>query len=107
MTIAVTYQGKTLATADTNSDKVVSVEGNYYFDQSVIDMSNMSVHGEGKNYFCPVKRGYCDYYDLKDESGTVITENIGWIYDEFENKSFTSIKHKMAFDKSIVEVSEM
>lgn len=88
-----------LATGELSSS-VVSSEGNFYFDRSVVDFTKLVMKGESQQYTCPIKRGTCDYYNLIDDQGNVVDDEIGWIYENVENSLFKGIEGKIAFYKN-------
>jgi Domain of unknown function (DUF427) len=79
---------------------VIGAEGNYYFDRSVVDFFHLMMKGEGQQYTCPIKRGTCDYYNLVDDAGNIVEDEIGWIYESVENSLFKGVEHKIAFYKN-------
>ncbi|NJK71306.1 DUF427 domain-containing protein [Candidatus Gracilibacteria bacterium] len=76
---------------------VVHVEGNYYFDKSLVNFDLIKMMGNGQQYTCPIKRGTCDYYNLVNSNGETVTEEIGWVYEKVNNEMFKLVEHKMAF----------
>lgn len=83
--------------ADFASGRVVQVEGNWYLDKSLADFSHLRMVGEGKNYFCPIKKGWCDYYTF--DNGVEMVEEIAWVYSQVANSLFDTIVGKIAFWK--------
>jgi len=106
MNISVTYKSQTLASAtqeDFESNKVLQVEGNYYFDTSLINEDILKIHGDGQQYTCPIKQGTCDYYNIVI-NGEVVVEDAGWIYEKVENGLYESIEGKIAFYQNKVTI---
>jgi uncharacterized protein (DUF427 family) len=89
-----------LATAtdlDIKEGRVVKVENNFYLDSTLVDMTNLTVKGEGKNYTCPIKKGTCDYYSFDD--GKEQIDELAWIYPKVDNTLYSEIDGKVAFWK--------
>ena len=98
-----TFDGAILARstqADLESGRVVNVEGNWYFDLSLVDQTYLKMDGAGHNYHCPIKNAWCDYYLFS--SGAETIKEIAWIYPKVENSMFVKINGKMAFWKGKV-----
>ena len=90
--------------ADLDSGKVVSVEGNWYFDLSLANPVHLVKVGEGKNYHCPIKKGWCDYFDYDD--GKEKISELAWIYPEVENELYKQVDGKIAFWKGKYQLVE-
>jgi uncharacterized protein (DUF427 family) len=99
MTITIEYKGAQIARGEVGNN-VVALEGNYYFDRSVVDFTMIKMKGEGQQYTCPIKKGMCDYYNLVDSNGGAIIDEIGWIYEHVNNSQFSIIEGKIAFYNS-------
>lgn len=109
MQITVKYQDLVLATAssqDFQTGKALKVEGNYYFDQSLINSDLLKMKDSGGQYTCPIKQGTCDYYNLIDQNGQELINEVGWIYPKVNNSLFVEIEGKMAFYPGKVEFVE-
>jgi uncharacterized protein (DUF427 family) len=99
-TIISTPQGIELARFSPEDQKaglVVQVEGNWYLDSSLVHMSLLQMVGDGKNYHCPIKQAWCDYYSFVSTDETV--SEIAWIYPTVANTLFQSIAGKVGFWK--------
>lgn len=81
---------------DMKSGKIIFVEGNYYFDKSLINFEHLQMHGKGQQYFCPIKQSSCDYYNIV-ENNQIIETDVSWIYETITNGMFKDIAGKMAF----------
>jgi uncharacterized protein (DUF427 family) len=96
MKITVTYKDEIIASGELGKE-VVNIEGSYYFDQKVVEMTRLKMKGSGGQYFCPIKQGSCDYYDFVDQDGKVVIDEVGWIYEN--PKYLLPCKGKIAFYK--------
>jgi uncharacterized protein (DUF427 family) len=94
--LAKTRTGEVIAKGEIGKT-VISLEGNYYFDKSVVDFERVHIKGKGQQYTCPIKRGTCDYYNLVNLQGDVEIDEVGWIYESVESSLFKNIEHRIAF----------
>ena len=83
--------GKTIL----ETEKAVSLEGNFYFPVSE-DFAKMLTESS-RTYRCPWK-GFANYYDVDG------VKNAGWIYHEPKEEA-AAIAGMIAFDPELVEVS--
>ncbi len=73
------------------TQSVFRLEGNWYFDQSVVDMHNLQV--TDRTYVCPHK-GTCFWIDLVTDKGVVA--DVAWVYT-IVKANYEHIKDKIAF----------
>ncbi len=99
MIITIKSKGQQIARGVVGNN-VVSIEGNYYFDRSVVDFSRLKMKGEGQQYTYPIKKGTCDYYNLVDKDGLILIDEIGWIYEHLDNTQSSILEGKIAFYNS-------
>jgi uncharacterized protein (DUF427 family) len=95
----------TISNDDLDSGKAIQMEGNWYVDPSLVDITYLEMEGEGKNYHCPVKRGDCDYYNFSFEDEEI--KEIGWIYPSPENTQYKQIAGKFGFWKGRSVVAQV
>lgn len=76
-------------------ENVISMEGNYYFERSLVDLKNTTM--KPKAYFCPIKQSSCDYYFLVDGNGLTNNREMAWIYPEISNTLFKRIAGMVGF----------
>jgi len=77
------------------SDKTVSLEGNYYFPPDAVSMEYLKKTDH--QYTCPWK-GECDYYDVV--VGECVEKDAAWMYPE-PSEAAQSIKGFFAFKPGI------
>lgn len=94
-TVKVTYQDITLAKGILESD-VKQLEGRYYFHPASLNKEVFQMKGQGGQYYCPVKQGKADYYNVVWD-GKVLVDEAGWVYESLDNKDFAKIEGWMAF----------
>jgi uncharacterized protein (DUF427 family) len=100
MKVTVSVNGQQIAQAkqeDFETSKIIQVEGNYYFDRSLVDFSSLVMKDQGQQYTCPVKLGTLDYYNLVDGEGNVVVDELCWIYEKLDNTLFEQAQSKVAF----------
>lgn len=103
MKITATYQDKIIAQGEYGTE-VVSVDGNYYFSREVTDFGHLQIKGKGQQYYCPIKKSKCDYYNLVDENENIIVDEIGWIY-ETTIELYKACAKKIAFYSDKVSIT--
>ncbi len=81
-----------IASAQPEANAVLPFEGNWYYEQSKVDFTNLKV--TERTYTCPYK-GVCYWVDLETPEGTT-AQNIGWIYRQ-PKPGYEQIKDKVAF----------
>jgi uncharacterized protein (DUF427 family) len=89
------YKLASVSTADIKEGRVSKVENNYYLDPSLVDMTKMKMVGEGKNYYCPMKKGDADYYNF--DNGKEKISELAWIYPKVANTVYSQIDGRIAF----------
>ena len=94
MTFVVRERATSRVIADGNpeANTVFKFEGNWYFDQSVVDLSHLKI--TERTYTCPYK-GVCYWVDLETPEGTR-AQNVGWVYRQ-PKTGYEQIKDRFGF----------
>lgn len=97
ITIKSKLDGSVIAT----SNKVINLEGNYYFDKSEVNFGLLTK--KEAMYTCPIKRATCDYYYLTYD----VEHEIGWCYETIPSSLFEHIAGKVGFYARANDLTEI